>query len=431
MKGTYTKGTEAAFQPREEANVDAYTPHNRWKEINLKTDGNGVSSHRKQEGTAVKIERRNGEDETAQRTVLSGSSSQGKRQELNNVQYKQHYARENIIPARGTDSILPKTEPNNTSHGSKAKSPSDGNDIASYGLNNCGQNNTVNSTGNIQEEERDKLKSFYNSAIPPPYVKPHTKARDRKYGVDLASMPACYDVNRVPRDTSKGDRPGNLHKVGEGHLEHPTNEGQAVRSLAAISHEEERNHRHEIEVSEEPPIPRPRSHRRRHSKSRSHHDEAGNNEDMEVPRKSRSKRRDGSGQEGLHQVLFDDGHYQKDEEERMIDKLLIHYSKKPTTFDPAMVKRKSRTQHAHDQVGTGASDFHHNRNKDSPDEQLEAAPVPVRSISLPNENNAPTETKKTFNRAASFQPDRPARHVHPKLPDYDDLAARFAALKGR
>ncbi|KAJ6372254.1 hypothetical protein OIU76_026689 [Salix suchowensis] len=55
-----------------------------------------------------------------------------------------------------------------------------------------------------------------------------------------------------------------------------------------------------------------------------------------------------------------------------------------------------------------------------------------RSISLPHETNS-SEATKVFTRAASFQPDRtgPARHVHPKLPDYDDLAARFAALKGR
>jgi hypothetical protein len=173
--------------------------------------------------------------------------------------------------------------------------------------------------------------------------------------------------------------------------------------------------------------------RRRHSKSHSTHDDAGNSEDTGgVKRRSRSRRRGDDSRKGL-QILFDDEHYQNDEEERMIDKLLIHYSKKPSAFEPGnVVRRKSKSRHPHQQGTTEADKSPRHTSRDGPDEISETVSAPPRSISLPHETNS-SEAMKLFTRAASFQPDRStaARHVHPKLPDYDDLAARFAALKGR
>ncbi|KAA8541811.1 hypothetical protein F0562_022963 [Nyssa sinensis] len=58
---------------------------------------------------------------------------------------------------------------------------------------------------------------------------------------------------------------------------------------------------------------------------------------------------------------------------------------------------------------------------------------PARATSFPLEPTSPTEATKGHARASSFQPDmsNANSHVHPKLPDYDDFMARFAALKGK
>ncbi|RID77667.1 hypothetical protein BRARA_A00557 [Brassica rapa] len=122
---------------------------------------------------------------------------------------------------------------------------------------------------------------------------------------------------------------------------------------------------------------------------------------------TRSSRRREHSRKGL-QVLVDED--EKDSEEKMMDKLLMHYSKKPSSYEES----KSRRSHRRKAEG---EEIHH----------------PARSLSLPSEQFAgPSEPAKTFARAASFQPERSeAKHVHPKLPDYEDLAARFAELKGR
>lgn len=62
----------------------------------------------------------------------------------------------------------------------------------------------------------------------------------------------------------------------------------------------------------------------------------------------------------------------------------------------------------------------------------DSAPPHIRAVSLPPEHMASTKVGKVPVRAASFHPDNSSEgHVHPKLPDYDDLAARFASLKAR
>ncbi|XP_052183342.1 LOW QUALITY PROTEIN: uncharacterized protein LOC127795603 [Diospyros lotus] len=175
------------------------------------------------------------------------------------------------------------------------------------------------------------------------------------------------------------------------------------------------------------PLPKPKSMRRKHPKSSSSRDDAGNSEDAGVVKRRSSSRRRDDSRRGL-QILFDD-HRRTDEEERVIDKLLLHYSSKPSTYGPEKVTRKSKA-HALHQRATDTGDNPH-RSRDGPDLQVEVASPPNRSVSLPREQTTPAEPVKVFTRANSFQPDQPAKHVHPKLPDYDDLAARFAALKGR
>ncbi|XP_048441941.1 uncharacterized protein LOC103938859 isoform X2 [Pyrus x bretschneideri] len=271
----------------------------------------------------------------------------------------------------------------------------------------------------IKEEEMPKLKPPYNYGVPPPYVKPNAKAKDRKHEVKdgsgskrITKDPVAYNiafVDNILRGVSVGSD--------------DEDEKPAATKVNSHDHEKDRAHRDDASSNH---IPKPRSSRRRHSRSRSSHNDAGNSEETEVAiRKTRSRRKDES-RRGL-QLLFDDEHYKKDEEERRMDELLIHYSKKPSNLDSELSRRKSRSRHAqHAGTGVGESPRHASRD------ESEMVPTAVRSVSLPHEHSGPSEAPKVFARAASFQPDRsnPAKHVHPKLPDYEDLAAQFAALRG-
>ncbi|XP_071731884.1 uncharacterized protein [Rutidosis leptorrhynchoides] len=90
-------------------------------------------------------------------------------------------------------------------------------------------------------------------------------------------------------------------------------------------------------------------------------------------------------------VDLDHDHNHKDDEERKMDRLLTHYSRKPTQL-----------------------------------------PVPTRTGSLPLNTRLATEERKGLARASTYQMDSdlsPQGHVHPKLPDYDDFVARLAALR--
>ncbi|MED6120704.1 hypothetical protein PIB30_023469 [Stylosanthes scabra] len=265
-----------------------------------------------------------------------------------------------------------------------------------------------------QRDESPRVKSYYNNAIPPPYVKPNSKRTIPGNNLVSSGIPAYPSAPEMPNagsslglDNSEQDHQANGH-----------------------SRPNKQSHENELSVHEdaaEAPELKPKSVRRKHSKSRSNHDDASN-EDAEAGRKSRSRRRDES-RRGL-QILFDDERHKTDEDERIIDRLLIHYSKKPSIPVPEKSRRKSKTRHGH-QIDNSTVK---NGTLSGPDETPGMVAHPPRSASLPHEESGTMEVNKVkiFNRAASFQPDgsKEARHVHPKLPDYDDLAARMAALRG-
>uniref|UniRef100_A0A0A9D813 Uncharacterized protein n=1 Tax=Arundo donax TaxID=35708 RepID=A0A0A9D813_ARUDO len=93
-----------------------------------------------------------------------------------------------------------------------------------------------------------------------------------------------------------------------------------------------------------------------------------------------------------------------DEEERMMDKLLMHYSKKG--LDPA------------------------NKEAQTDCQQKVSLHPPGRAVSLPPESVGPGEDVKVPARSISLQPDCPRSvRVHPKMPDFDELAARIHALR--
>lgn len=247
----------------------------------------------------------------------------------------------------------------------------------------------------VPKGEKDPLfqQSYYNSALPPPYVKgkdsanpPYVKPKGSVYGTRTDSEQAGLDSAESSMD--------------------PTPHSRARQVMGSDKIQKEPpDHQNHI------PLPKPRSVRRKHSKSSSsNHEDIINPEDGHVVKRTSSSRRKEHSKKGL-QILFDDEHYQKDEEERMMDKLLLHYSKKSSNYDITKLRKKSEVDRI---VGQEKPEI-----------------VPARSISLPREPTGPLEGPKVFARANSFHPDTQAPHVHPKLPDYDDLAARFAALRGR
>ncbi|KAJ0560899.1 putative vacuolar protein sorting-associated protein Ist1 [Helianthus annuus] len=225
------------------------------------------------------------------------------------------------------------------------------------------------STGKVKDEDAIRSKSTYNSSLPPPYVK----------------------LN-IPPPYSKPHNASNSEKMKE-EAEHDIMQLPKPKSVR-------------------------RKHRHKHSKSSSGHEDIGSSEDARIVKRiSSSKRKD---RKGL-QILFDDEQYRshRDDEEKMMDKLLLHYSKKPSSgYDIEKLRRKKNRSN----MNSKSPSPHHN--------DAEMSVPPTRSISLPHESGE-VEPKKVYARANSFQPDNQAKHVHPKLPDYDDLAARFAALRGR
>ncbi|XP_062233030.1 uncharacterized protein LOC133930407 [Phragmites australis] len=117
-----------------------------------------------------------------------------------------------------------------------------------------------------------------------------------------------------------------------------------------------------------------------------------------LPRNASGQRKHKSGRIGDH-----------DEEERMMDKLLMHYSKKGL-----------------DQTN---KDAHDNEAQIYSQQKVSLHP-PGRAISLPPESINHGEDVKFPTRSISLQPDCPRSvRVHPRMPDFDELAARVNALR--
>lgn len=420
---------EPSFQPRLAASSNGFKPLSGREESKPKMDDHGISL----QGNKGVIGDKdwNGEKDAVLKMVRGSSSTHGKRMESIDGTAKPHGGRENALPKREGKESSPYEKPFVSPSYMGQHVKSDGKDPLDS--SSCGGQQKNSNLRKVQEEEITKSKSYYNSALPPPYVKSKdssVKSKDRKHGANLGSSHLGFDGNGVPKDPSVHIRANSADRsekqLGSDLHEH---EREIVGTTRVDSHAVEK-YRHYKYDGVGNPIPKPRSVRGRHHKSASGNDDVGNVGDVEVvKRKSRSRRRDDS-RRGL-QILFDDDQYENDEEERKMDKLLMYYSMKPSTYEPGLLKRKSKSRHARHGVNN-AGEAPQTLDRDVPDEMSETVPAPARSISLPHEQTT-SKTTKVFARAASFQPDRSneARHVHPKLPDYDDLAARFAALKGR
>ncbi|KAG1363181.1 hypothetical protein COCNU_11G000080 [Cocos nucifera] len=110
-----------------------------------------------------------------------------------------------------------------------------------------------------------------------------------------------------------------------------------------------------------------------------------------------------------------------DEDEMMMDRLPIDYSKKGLASGASKVRIRSEaspTNHVEHQI----SDKIHPR-------RTESVHAPDRSSSFLPELASPAAGVRRQSRAASTQPDNNGGRVHPRLPNYDELPARFNALR--
>lgn len=127
-----------------------------------------------------------------------------------------------------------------------------------------------------------------------------------------------------------------------------------------------------------------------------------------------------------------DGNDKVDEEERVIDGLLMHYSRKPSSpYEPSGGLNGSLKQSPLKESNLSSGSSHSRRHKCG---KPEFGAPPARAASFPAEAASPTELDKTAKghyRADSLQKEMFPGHVHPNLPDYDDLASRIAALGRR
>ncbi|XP_016444578.1 uncharacterized protein LOC107769833 [Nicotiana tabacum] len=134
--------------------------------------------------------------------------------------------------------------------------------------------------------------------------------------------------------------------------------------------------------------------------------------------KSKDKPRSARTRRGTKVTTGDDKE-NGDEEEKLMDRLLMHFSRKRFQKD---IKKPESVKTPTNQAGV-----------DSTNEVSRRRRMGNRAASLPVEleQTSPRELSQGHNRANSFQPDMlgPNRHVHPKLPDYDDFVARLASLR--
>ncbi|GKV06586.1 hypothetical protein SLEP1_g18460 [Rubroshorea leprosula] len=418
----YSNRNELNHQSRQES-FEGYRPINGREG----KDNHDASLWGRKEASASKREIWDGMEGVTSTKGRVRSSSHGRSMDRNDGGGKLPEVRENNVPRIDDRDILLKGKPDlSPSHaGQKLKN----HDKDSF----MGDGHDIDDTTRRAREDTSRLKPHYNGMLPPPYVKPNTKLKDSKHGAGLSfgSSSSDLDNDTVLKDASAHKKAFTVNRSDKNQegLNHPDDQRPKFAPATVNGyHGSEKGYYYQNDGIDNP-IPKPRSNRRRHHVKSSSQDDFDNDEHTRAVRgKSRSRRRDDS-RRGL-QVLFDDDQHKDDEEERIIDKLLMHYSKKPSSYEEGKVRRKPSRSHRAHHWGTEAGEAPSNITRDGSDE-MSGIP-PIRSTSLPPEPTTQPQAK-VFARAATFQPDRSNadRHVHPKLPDYDDLAAQFAALRGR
>ncbi|KAK4368410.1 hypothetical protein RND71_012202 [Anisodus tanguticus] len=366
-------------------------------------------------------------DDNSIRIAKSGSSSHGEKVEGFDNKFTRHNENHGqILTGRVQDPLSCARSETAPSRGLPFK-----NVDASSARDTAIEKNTVNSTRMVQQEDGNRSMTSYASfALPPPYIKskekaippPYVKPNNSKERAPKGFKQSASEFDGHIRSSSPCNRVETIKINEESDL--PDHEAQTIKPTRTNSHGHDKEIFHKDVI-----LPKPRSVRRNHHKSATNHGEVGKSEDARAVKKSSSSRRREHPRKGL-QILFEGERHQKDEEERMIDKLLLHYSKRPSKCDVENL-RKPQAHISHLTTPDTGESSNNKTNRGQDEMESDMVPFPKRSISLPYEQASPSKATKVFARANSFQPDNQACHVHPKLPDYDDLAARFAALRGQ
>lgn len=420
---------------RQELTDDGYILHSGREDPVPERDGQHISSQGWQELTGDGCKPRSDREDTLLRRECHDISSR-QRQNITDGGYKMK--RDNLDPlSHGRrecindgfklhngreDTVAERTDGNISSHGRPGVTPSrttkqvktDSKNILVIGNNPGPQNLLINADF---EEDREISMPFYKSVIPPPYVKQKTV----KLGTSSEARHTSSDYNEATMDppTHSRDITKNRSEKTRTRSDHGEYERQVVGpSRVIIGHGDEMDHHYQDDLigdakSKPKTKPKQRSGRRKHLKSPSGYDNIDQFEDGVVKRKPSGRRRE--------DARPGDDNY----EEKMMDKMLIHYSKKQSTYKP------NNTSSHHIAAATG--ELPHNGSSDKVRLKKESSHPPARAVSLRQEPTTPTEVGRGPARVSSFQADmvNPDVHVLSRLPNDDDLAARFAALRGR
>ncbi|KAL9224497.1 hypothetical protein vseg_000523 [Gypsophila vaccaria] len=342
------------------------------------------------------IEKNTSDKEAVQR----GTFTNGRRFESFDSQHKVNSQKQSHMPRKDLPDTL-------SQHKLDPRPTNNHINIPSSKNSEVAEDSPAKSMRNRQGDATDVAKSNVRGGLPPPYLKPRmnkhkSNVDDHKEEIDTLTFNPASNGNRAEKLQTKADRAAPQNGSGA------PEDGDDPGRFTEIYYKDEKN----VDFT-----PRRRSHRRKHSRSASSQDVEVNGDERVLRRVSTSRRKHES-RKGLQILVSDDDHYQKDEEEKLIDKLLLKYSKTPSSIEPGNSKSKSI-----------ASKSPHHKAVDRTILDEESTPTTSRSFSLPSKQVIEPKQEKVFARAASFQQDTPANHVHPNLPDYDDLAARFAALR--
>lgn len=120
----------------------------------------------------------------------------------------------------------------------------------------------------------------------------------------------------------------------------------------------------------------------------------------------------------------------RDDEERMMDKLLMHYSKKGLDREERKERdREERKERVKSRIPRPRADQPVDNVRDHSSKDVVQMLRPERATSLPPESGSPKAKPKAPIRSMSMQPEMSRGNVHPRMPDFDELAERIRALK--
>ncbi|XVE88910.1 hypothetical protein DITRI_Ditri19aG0106800 [Diplodiscus trichospermus] len=236
-------------------------------------------------------------------------------------------------------------------------------------------NTTTTSDESVSGDGTEKEKPFYNRFVPPPYVRPALGKEKSSAEEPLTRSNDIDSVKNNKHNDSTGESKPKSRSVRRRPLKPPPghedlssfgNDGAANISPPAMNHKE-------------------------------------------------AKKGLASGQMEQNDQR---------EEEKKKKGLLMHYRKIKLPYEWASKWKAYLTYPRGRQTAEDTSEglsFH--SNKSDPSSPLD------RAATFPKEATSPTEAAGRHTRASSFQPNMFARHVHPKLPEYDDLATQLAALR--